>query len=123
MTLFKNAKGEKQESRIIVVLGNVYNRKNTRSRRLIPPVINTFAEINVVKLHLQTELVQTNEINPRDYFNLFPSVFLGYEINEKNTFQVSYSRRIRRPGFWELNPFLTFSDARHIWGGNHEVYH
>ena len=70
---------------------------------------------------VRTELVQTNEINPRDYFNLFPSVFLGYEINEKNTFQLSYSRRIRRPGFWELNPFLTFSDARHIWGGNPDL--
>ncbi len=70
---------------------------------------------------VRTELVQTNEINPRDYFNFFPSVFLGYEINEKNTFQVSYSRRIRRPGFWELNPFLTFSDARHIWGGNPDL--
>ena len=70
---------------------------------------------------VQTELVQTNEINPRDYFNLFPSIFLGYEINEKNTFQVSYSRRIRRPGFWELNPFLTFSNPRHIWGGNPDL--
>ena len=70
---------------------------------------------------VRTELVQTNEVNPRDYFNFFPSVFLGYEVNEKNTFQVSYSRRIRRPGFWELNPFLTFSDARNIWGGNPDL--
>ena len=70
---------------------------------------------------VRTELVQTNEINPRDYFNLFPSLFLGYEINEKNTFQLSYSRRIRRPGFWELNPFLTFSDARNIWAGNPDL--
>lgn len=67
---------------------------------------------------VRTELLQTNEINPRDYLNAFPSVFLGYELDEKNTFQLSYSRRIRRPGFWELNPFLTFSDARNIWGGN-----
>ena len=70
---------------------------------------------------IRTELEQTNEINPRDYFNLFPSVFVGYEINEKNTFQLSYSRRIRRPGFWELNPFFTFSDARNIWGGNPDL--
>ncbi len=70
---------------------------------------------------VRTELVQTNQINPRDYSNLFPSVFIGYEIDEKNTFQLSYSRRIRRPGFWELNPFLTFSDARNIWGGNPDL--
>lgn len=68
-----------------------------------------------------TELEQTNEINPREYFNLFPSAFLGYELNEENTMQVSYSRRIRRPGFWELNPFFTFSDARNIFGGNPDL--
>lgn len=67
---------------------------------------------------IRTELLQTDTVNQRDYFNFFPSIFIGYEINEKNTFQVSYSRRIRRPGFWELNPFLSFSDARNIWGGN-----
>ncbi len=67
---------------------------------------------------VKTELLQTDEVNPRDYFNLFPSIFLGYEINEKNTFQVSYSRRIRRPGFRHLNPFYSYSDARNIWAGN-----
>jgi outer membrane receptor protein involved in Fe transport len=68
-----------------------------------------------------TELEQTQQINPRDYFDLFPSAFLGYEINPENTMQISYSRRIRRPGFWELNPFFTFSDARNIWGGNPDL--
>ena len=70
---------------------------------------------------VRTELVQTREINPRNYFNLFPSLFFGYAFNEKNTLQASYSRRIRRPGYWELNPFLTFTDARHIYGGNPDL--
>ncbi len=65
-----------------------------------------------------TKLVQTDSVNHRKYANLFPSVFLGYEISEKNSVQVSYSRRIRRPGFWELNPFFTYSDARNFWSGN-----
>lgn len=65
-----------------------------------------------------TELVQTDSVNARKYANLFPSVFLGYEFSEENSLQVSYSRRIRRPGFWELNPFFTYSDARNFWSGN-----
>ncbi len=65
-----------------------------------------------------TELVTTKERNARDYFNLFPSVFLGYDLPNDNAVQVSYSRRINRPRFWYLNPFFSFSDARNFRGGN-----
>ena len=68
-----------------------------------------------------TELIQTNEINPRDYFNVFPSAFLNYELSPGNSFQASYSRRIRRPRFWDLNPFFTFSDDRNFFSGNPDV--
>ncbi len=59
-----------------------------------------------------------DSINQQRYAKLFPSVFLGYELSEKNSMQISYSRRIRRPGFWELNPFFTYSDVRNFWSGN-----
>ena len=65
-----------------------------------------------------TELLQTNEINDRSYTNLFPSAFLGYEFKGENSIQISYSRRLRRPRFWDLNPFFTFSDSRNIFRGN-----
>lgn len=67
---------------------------------------------------ITTKLIQTNEINARDYFNLFPSAFLGYELEGNNSLQVSYSRRINRPRFWSLNPFFSFSDARNFRAGN-----
>ncbi len=65
-----------------------------------------------------TELLQTNEVNDRRYTNLFPSVFLNYQFNEGNAVQVSYSQRIRRPRFWDLNPFFNFSDSRNTFTGN-----
>jgi len=65
-----------------------------------------------------TELLTTDEVNDRDYSNLFPSAFLNYELSEGNSLQVSYSRRIRRPRFWDLNPFFTFSDSRNTFSGN-----
>lgn len=68
-----------------------------------------------------TELLDTQEKNDRSFSNLFPSVFLGYEFNQENSIQISYSQRIRRPRFWDLNPFFTFSDARNIFSGNPNV--
>lgn len=65
-----------------------------------------------------TELIETNEINDRNYFNLFPSAHFTFEASEKNAFQISYSRRIQRPRFWFLNPFFSFSDARNQRTGN-----
>ncbi|MEY3050981.1 MAG: hypothetical protein RLY31_766 [Bacteroidota bacterium] len=67
---------------------------------------------------IRTELVQNDSVNDRTYANLFPSVFLGYEMSDKNAFQVSYSRRIRRPDFRDLNPFFSYSDARNFRSGN-----
>lgn len=66
-----------------------------------------------------TELQQSDEpANDRSYLNLFPSAHVSFNVNEKNAFQVSYSRRIRRPRFWDLNPFFTFSDPRNLFSGN-----
>ncbi len=45
-----------------------------------------------------------------DYLNLFPSTHLSYAFSEKNTLQVSYSRRINRPSLWNLYPFTEIKD-------------
>jgi outer membrane receptor protein involved in Fe transport len=67
---------------------------------------------------IKTELQQTNQINERSYPNLFPSAFANYKLAGENSFQASYSRRIRRPRFWDLNPFFTFTDRRNFFSGN-----
>lgn len=70
---------------------------------------------------ISTELLQTLESNERSNFRLFPSAFLNYELSDGNALQVSYSKRIRRPRFWDLNPFFTFSDNRNFFTGNPDV--
>lgn len=67
---------------------------------------------------LETDLTTTNEKNKRDYFNLFPTAHLNYEIKKGTSFQVSYSRRIQRPRHWWLLPFFNFSDSRNSFSGN-----
>lgn len=70
---------------------------------------------------IQTELDQTGQGSDQNYLNLFPSAFLSYTLNEKNSFQVSYSRRIDRPWSRMLLPFSEISDNRNRWAGNPEL--
>ncbi|HET7179394.1 MAG TPA: outer membrane beta-barrel family protein, partial [Chryseosolibacter sp.] len=67
---------------------------------------------------ITTELTESKEESHREYFDLFPSVNLGYEINKNRTIQLSYSKRINRPGFRDLLPFSNFSDSRNFFQGN-----
>lgn len=65
-----------------------------------------------------TILQETNERNPRQYTNLFPSAHITYNLDKTNALQVSYSRRVRRPTYMDLSPYMTFSDQRNFFGGN-----
>jgi outer membrane receptor protein involved in Fe transport len=55
---------------------------------------------------------------PYDYASLFPSANASYSIDQGTQLRASYSRRIRRPGTQELNPFPTYFDADNIFLGN-----
>jgi ferric enterobactin receptor len=67
---------------------------------------------------VKTTLRQTNQTNPRQYLNLFPSAHLSYELTKNNSFQLSYSKRVRRPFYNDLSPFSTFADSRNFFSGN-----
>lgn len=49
---------------------------------------------------------------------LFPSLYLTREFSEGRELQVNFSRRIRRPDFWQLNPFIDINDPLNIRQGN-----
>jgi len=69
--------------------------------------------------HLQTE-TNDNLVN-RKSGNLFPSLFLSHSINDNNSLQLSYSRRIQRPSFTELAPALFFFGPNTIKAGNPNI--
>ncbi len=52
------------------------------------------------------------------YGTLVPSVLLSRSLGENKAVQLTYSRRIRRPGYGDLNPFINRSDPYHIQTGN-----
>lgn len=58
---------------------------------------------------------------PHDYASLFPSALASYKLNDKSQAKLSYSRRVRRPGTQELNPFPSFFDVNNVFMGNPEL--
>lgn len=59
--------------------------------------------------------------NAKNYINLFPTVHLVYNLTAKTDLQLSYSKRINRPRFWQLNPFSGLSDMRNLTVGNPDL--
>ncbi|MFN2635800.1 MAG: TonB-dependent receptor domain-containing protein [Gemmatimonadaceae bacterium] len=55
---------------------------------------------------------------PYHYTSLFPSGVLLYNLSDATQMKASYSRRIRRPGSQELNPFPQFFDIQNVFIGN-----
>ena len=64
---------------------------------------------------------KTNERNPREYGNLFPSAHFTYDLPNDHALQWSYSRRVRRPVYRDLSPFVTLSDRRNFFSGNEDL--
>ncbi len=54
----------------------------------------------------------------RDTTNFFPTAFVSYALSDKNTFTVNYGRRITRPNYQDLNPFIFFLDTLSYRKGN-----
>lgn len=80
------------------------------------------------QLGLRAEYADTESEDPKgefetskQYLKLFPTAHLTYKIKETSNVQLSYSRRIRRPRFWQLNPFGGISDTRNIRIGNPDL--
>lgn len=57
----------------------------------------------------------------KDFFSLFPSLFLSYSLPAGNEIQVNYTRRLRRPWGGQLNNFSNISDSTNISFGNPDL--
>ncbi|HSC52161.1 MAG TPA: TonB-dependent receptor [Phnomibacter sp.] len=57
--------------------------------------------------------------NGKDIWSaIFPSLYLTYTVKEGHDLQFNFSRRIRRPNFWQINPFVDITDPQNIRKGN-----
>ena len=54
----------------------------------------------------------------KTYWQLYPTLHLSYKINDDQGFQLSYSRRVRRPHMWDLNPYMEVREGQQLNFGN-----
>lgn len=57
----------------------------------------------------------------KDFFELFPSLFLSYQITKQDQLQLNVTRRLKRPWGGQLNPFMDTSNASMVSFGNPEL--
>jgi outer membrane receptor protein involved in Fe transport len=68
------------------------------------------------------ELLNTKQEYSNSYpISLFPSVFLSQKLKNKQEFQLSYTRRINRPNFFQLIPYTDYTDSLNITRGNPDL--
>ena len=78
-----------------------------------------------IQLGLRQEQTITNidtktekNIVNRNFNKWFPSIFFNHQINNKNSWVASFSRRITRPSFFQLAPLVLFLDPNNLATGN-----
>ncbi len=54
--------------------------------------------------------IRTDSSFVRNYTNLFPTSYITYSANEKNQYSINFGRRIDRPSYQDLNPFIFYLD-------------
>jgi iron complex outermembrane recepter protein len=74
--------------------------------------------LRVENTNTKGKQITTNQQFERNYTQLFPTAFVQYKINEKHTLGLNYGRRIERPDYEDLNPFILFLDRYTFQQGN-----
>ena len=93
-----------------------------------------FGEHWSVKLGLRGEYtfshgnwLSADSVTNKSYFDPFPTAYIGYsssplgKLQQPISVSASYTRRIKRPSYYMLNPFVTYIDAYTFQLGNTEL--
>jgi len=79
---------------------------------------SAYLGFRVENTNITGEQLVDNTSFTNNYTQLFPSGFLSYAINDNNSLEFNYSRRISRPSYDQLNPFKFFLDPTTYKEGN-----
>ena len=86
--------------------------------------INKFSYLLGIRMentHIVIDQKTTNDYKEKKYTNFFPTLNLSYEFNEEENITLGFSRRIRRPRSWSLNPFPSRSSVTFFRQGNPDL--
>lgn len=71
--------------------------------------------------HAKGNQITSGQQFDRNYTQLFPTVYFQYTVNQKNQIGINYGRRIERPDYEDLNPFIHFLDRYTYQQGNPDL--
>ncbi|MDF1518539.1 MAG: TonB-dependent receptor, partial [Lutibacter sp.] len=97
------------EQNVYAVYSQFGNKINKFSYLLGLRMENTDRKIN---------LIGNDEVNNKNFTEFFPTINLGLEFSEGESLTLGYSRRLRRPHHWFLNPFESRTSETNIRKGN-----
>ena len=83
--------------------------------------INKFSYLmgfRMEKTHIEIDQKTANIFKEKDYTDWFPTLNFSFEFTEKENITLGYSRRIRRPRSWSLNPFRSLTSLTFFRQGN-----
>ncbi|MEO5946059.1 MAG: TonB-dependent receptor [Chitinophagaceae bacterium] len=87
------------------------------SRPLSKKIFGQFG-LRVENTNAKGNQLTTGEKFKRNYTQIFPTAYFQYKSNDKNSFGLNYGRRINRPDYEDLNPFIEFLDRYTYEKGN-----
>ena len=103
----------------------IYATVNTKIGRLgvMAGLRGEYWKVNTESYDYEQEhgIAMKDEPYKKDFFKLFPSLFLNYELTESAQLQLNYTYRLRRPWGGQLNSFRNTSDASMVSFGNPEL--
>jgi outer membrane receptor protein involved in Fe transport len=87
------------------------------------PVGKLDAQAGLRLEQVDTELDQVTDAVrfDNDYFRIYPTLHLGYDLNKREQLKASYSRRIQRPSPQDLNPYTFYVDPQNLRRGNPDL--
>lgn len=86
--------------------------------------INKFSYLiglRMEKTHIEIDQKTAKIFKEKDYTDWFPTLNFSFEFTEKENITLGYSRRIRRPRSWSLNPFRSLTSLTFFRQGNPDL--
>jgi len=77
--------------------------------------------LRMEKTHIEIDQKTADIYKEKDYLDWFPTLNFSFEFTEKENITLGYSRRIRRPRSWSLNPFRSLTSLTFFRQGNPDL--
>jgi outer membrane receptor protein involved in Fe transport len=79
------------------------------------------AGLRAEQAFITSNLVTTDSTVLDDYFKIYPTLHLKYDLSDRQEIQLNYSKRVRRADSDEHNPFAEYTDPRNMEAGNPRI--